>query len=99
MKSLNIVLSVIFLGLCVFVLSGCSAGSGYSSVGVSYGNYWGPYSSYRPSYNYDYRRSSEYRNRNRDRSAIGRPLTSVESGQRRSRPQGQATRSRPSRRR
>lgn len=93
------IFSVIFLGLCALVLSGCSAGSGYSSVGVSYGNYWGPYTNYRPSYNYDYRRSSEYRNRNQDRSAIGRPRHSIENGQRRSRPQGNARPSRPSRRR
>jgi len=99
MKSITYALSLVSLGLTVVLFSGCSGGSGYSSVGVSSGNYWGSYGSYRPSYSYDYRYSSDYRKRERHRSQIGRPSRSISGGQQRARPEARANRSRPARRR
>jgi hypothetical protein len=70
------------LGLCLLSMTGC-AGGGYSSVGVSSGDYWGPYSTYRPRYDYDYRHNHSYDSSRHKRRAVGRPNGEhINSGQR-----------------
>ena len=99
MKSKRTMTSIILLAGAVLVLSGCSGGSGYSSVGVSYGNYWGPYGSYRPGYDYNYRYSTGYRSYDRHRSKIGRPDHRITNAQHRPRPERRSGGGRPARRR
>jgi hypothetical protein len=89
---LTLALSAI-LGIGLLAMSGC-AGGGHSSVGVSSGNYWGPYNTYRPRYDYDYRYSHNYDSSKHKRRAVGRPRGDHVNNGQRQRPASRPSRSR-----
>lgn len=80
-------------------LAGCGGTSGYSSVGVSHGSYWGPYRTYRPSYHYNYHYRHDHRHKDYHRGSLGRPKNKAEKVRHRPRPERRPSGARPPRRR